>query len=1210
MKSGKQDNGTSLNRPQQQFFKKREETSFFNNSVQAKLTVSQPNDPYEQEAEAMSEQVVQRLHTGTIQTKCAECEQQEKRQEKEQENPAVLLRKPAAEQDDPDATPALESKLASSRGVGSPLPADTNASMSTAMGADFSNVRIHTDGSSANMNRELNAQAFTHGSDIYFNQGKYDPNSESGQKLLAHELTHVIQQGAAGEQEPGKENNVQRKVNTVSNAAPPPPQIQLQQDNEPGFFAQAGSFLSDAASGLAGKVSDAASAVGDAAGAVANKVSGAISSISDMASGVLNGIRSRVTSGITSITQSWNNLKSLSNSLTNGLTELVGSAAGSITAPFSALLNAILNVDAGALSAAWNSVSGIAATVMAGIQQMISFVTGSLQQAWQVLTGLMSSVVDGIRNTIEGLRDTLGDSITQIIQDILSPLFALQSTIQDAWNSIMQFVTQTIQDVQSNVLSFLQNIINYPFGDFINRFQTLAKTYHGIRAIIDDPEVIIDPMAREIAPMLDSAPSKAAGIIGHQARQASPGGQPATGAVPNVQKQGAAPVRTGTGFVDFISGLERQLIAVFSDFDLIKVIKEALYTLINPFPGIAEDWENMKKELSDAVESIYWKWSIRDIWTVLVAHLANFIVIILRFIMSVLGRLSLYILIALTVGGAALGGFLGFLGGGALGGLGGAIFGAGFGAAPGVAAGGTAGLVGGGAFGAGAGFAAGLYVGEAILLAYIATEIFCVVQALLALTGLLTFKEKERYFRRIVMCAIGAAVGGLLIFLSLVGKAIAEGIGSAIGKVLSRIFSKETIEAFAQGVKAVPEGPLSKLLKGKKANPPGDEKPPTPLDDKPPTPVDDKPPTPVDDKPPTPKQDPEKIPTDDPDAPKPKEEPKKDPVVDPLQAARAALRARIAQIREHLGRISGQASEMPSHMKAKGELEAKLKTANEKLSGLESDVGQATTADDIKLLESELDDFTKNTVNPLQEQANAANVPVPTPGEQSLIDEYTELFRKLKSAQKTIDAGATGEVLQNAQAQKAKVVADMERIEGIANETHNKPNSDTSRLKDQIATMVNQKESILEGNTAFNPMGEAFPECEAVKVMQTARNNSQGNLRYEHIEQAVGRAPDNISGSTNTPEGAKGAVRLTWEFADGSSIHVDVPGKLNESPFAINRQPHAGIGAPSESPQFPGSSKSLPLSEKGVVVPGQSAPAHVPVQRDGLLNFRLKGRER
>ncbi len=92
------------------------------------------------------------------------------------------------------APASVEKSLASSRGKGSPLPDAVNNKMGSAMGADFSEVRIHDDHAAADMSNALNAQAFTHGKDIYFNRGKYDPGSKAGQHLLAHELTHTIQQ--------------------------------------------------------------------------------------------------------------------------------------------------------------------------------------------------------------------------------------------------------------------------------------------------------------------------------------------------------------------------------------------------------------------------------------------------------------------------------------------------------------------------------------------------------------------------------------------------------------------------------------------------------------------------------------------------------------------------------------------------------------------------------------------------------------------------------------------------------------------------------------------------------------------------------------------------------------------------------------------------------------------------------------------------------
>ncbi len=69
--------------------------------------------------------------------------------------------------------------------------------MESRFGAEFGNVNIHTGAQATMLSQSINAQAFTHGSDIYFNQGKYNPESSGGKHLLAHELTHVVQQGEA-----------------------------------------------------------------------------------------------------------------------------------------------------------------------------------------------------------------------------------------------------------------------------------------------------------------------------------------------------------------------------------------------------------------------------------------------------------------------------------------------------------------------------------------------------------------------------------------------------------------------------------------------------------------------------------------------------------------------------------------------------------------------------------------------------------------------------------------------------------------------------------------------------------------------------------------------------------------------------------------------------------------------------------------------------
>ncbi len=92
------------------------------------------------------------------------------------------------------------SRINHERSSGQSLDEKASNSIGAAMGYDFTDVRVHTSPEASALNQELSAKAFTTGKDIFFQEGAYDPNSSSGQELLAHELTHVVQQGtgAAG----------------------------------------------------------------------------------------------------------------------------------------------------------------------------------------------------------------------------------------------------------------------------------------------------------------------------------------------------------------------------------------------------------------------------------------------------------------------------------------------------------------------------------------------------------------------------------------------------------------------------------------------------------------------------------------------------------------------------------------------------------------------------------------------------------------------------------------------------------------------------------------------------------------------------------------------------------------------------------------------------------------------------------------------------
>ena len=178
---------------------------FFKPTIQKKLTLGSTNDTYEVEADAMANKVMRMQepqqqnvsHTGAlVQRKCAHCEQEEKLQMKPlAESISLLIQKSPTENSGESQAPShIENQINSSKGGGNSIDHGTKNFMESRFGTDFSDVKIHTGSQAVQMSRELNAQAFTVGNDVYFNEGKYSPNSDSGKHLLAHELTHTVQQ--------------------------------------------------------------------------------------------------------------------------------------------------------------------------------------------------------------------------------------------------------------------------------------------------------------------------------------------------------------------------------------------------------------------------------------------------------------------------------------------------------------------------------------------------------------------------------------------------------------------------------------------------------------------------------------------------------------------------------------------------------------------------------------------------------------------------------------------------------------------------------------------------------------------------------------------------------------------------------------------------------------------------------------------------------
>ncbi len=188
------------------------------------MTIGAPGDKYEQEADRVARKVVSEINRPVAQRVS---------EETELPSPGVISQDYSflgrRKQSDGmvttfggevqgkeaiasgEASSELTSAINTARGGGQPLDAGLQQSMGQAMKADFSRVRVHTDAQSDRLNQSLQAKAFTTGQDVFFRQGAYQPGSRAGQELIAHELTHVVQQNGQGGQADGEKADVAKK---------------------------------------------------------------------------------------------------------------------------------------------------------------------------------------------------------------------------------------------------------------------------------------------------------------------------------------------------------------------------------------------------------------------------------------------------------------------------------------------------------------------------------------------------------------------------------------------------------------------------------------------------------------------------------------------------------------------------------------------------------------------------------------------------------------------------------------------------------------------------------------------------------------------------------------------------------------------------------------------------------------------------------------
>ena len=226
--------------------------------IQRKLSVGAADDPLEKEADDMADKVMRMpmpepisfsTSKNVINRKCPECEKEEELQRKESNsetlddkvmqmpNPEPIrfsgsenvinrkcsecekeeeaLQRKESNGQTVSAVPSIVQNVLSSPGRS--LDTDTRSFMEPRFNYDFSNVKIHDNDLAAKSASSINALAYTSGNNIVFNSGQYNTNSDPGKRLLAHELTHVVQQGQG---DPHRKNIARKFISTIQSATP------------------------------------------------------------------------------------------------------------------------------------------------------------------------------------------------------------------------------------------------------------------------------------------------------------------------------------------------------------------------------------------------------------------------------------------------------------------------------------------------------------------------------------------------------------------------------------------------------------------------------------------------------------------------------------------------------------------------------------------------------------------------------------------------------------------------------------------------------------------------------------------------------------------------------------------------------------------------------------------------------------------------------
>lgn len=743
--------------------------------IQARVAISQPGDPYEQEADRVADAVMRMPASPAgvsgipavcaagpaLQRSCAACKTEN---EPEVSGQVRAHRKEAAGAV-PGVMPAVEANVHILQGQGSPLPPATRAFFEPRFGADFSQVRVNTGPQADETARSLGARAFTVGPSISFAAGQFSPTSVEGRHLLAHELTHVVQQdsgirrtGTAVQRQQATENEPTEDDNRVKlgiGKTARTPRVQAAWYNVKIPFTDY--EFDPSLEGLKTAGNLAVSKAKEGATWVKDKVVAAAEWIVEKLTGLIN-------SGIEWLTGKFNEIQDFAVSSFTDIRGAVSSALEAITSPLGLIKNAFGLMDAGMLSGAWKVLKAGATTAWKAVKAVVNGVLKFGGGIWATVSGFVNSLFSAADSLLDSTAYGLLPNVVQApIKGIYQEVRDLWISIRDFWTDFWQRLTSFVNEVLASIEAFVGNLVSYAIDKVVETVKKLKEVYDVVQRIVTDPDSVIDPIIAGVAGKIKAeAPGEAQEFAQQKMKEASASSQSSKSSSTVVHRSpdSAAPQRSTTTRDEVNENLDRELFAQFAALQVRKMLRDTVVTLFYPPATIkaigAEFYELWNTDWKNAAGSLFTPRSMFDDFSGFLHDVWSNFLILLDFPLALWQRLNNilmllmgYVTIILTLIG---------IGGGAF-----------FGGAAGAWE------------GAKAGAALAWAIGEALFLSFVAAESVTVLKALIDLyTARQTGSEKQRDYLQIVASVIGVGIG---IVIALVFMLLGAFVRAVVGRI-------------------------------------------------------------------------------------------------------------------------------------------------------------------------------------------------------------------------------------------------------------------------------------------------------------------------------------------------------------------------------------------------------------------------------------------